>query len=63
MEKLAETAAAASCAPGVELLADRQRARQAPGNEVLAAALEDMERTELRARLHALADAAEAAVA
>jgi hypothetical protein len=49
--------------PGVELLADRQRARQAAGNDVLAPALEDLERTELRARLHALADAAEAAVA
>src|ERR1700742_1006574 len=49
--------------PGVELLADRQRARQADGNDVLAPALEDMQRTELQARLHALADAAEAASA
>ena len=49
--------------PGVELLADRQRARQATGNDILAPALVDMERTELQARLHALADAAEAAVA
>src|SRR4051794_25021461 len=48
---------------GVDLRADRQPARQAAGNEILAPALEDMERTELRARLHALADAAEAAVA
>jgi hypothetical protein len=48
--------------PGVELLADRQRERQAIGNDVLAPALEDMERTDLRGRLEALADAAEAAV-
>ena len=45
---------------GVELLADRQRERQAVGNDILAPALEDMERTDLRGRLHALADAAEA---
>src|SRR3954471_567368 len=46
--------------PGVELLAERQRERQAVGNDVLAPALEDMERTDLRGRLEALADAAEA---
>jgi CHAD domain-containing protein len=62
MEKLAETLPPELRA-GVDLLADRQRARQAAGNEILAPALEDMERTELRARLYALADAAEAAVA
>jgi CHAD domain-containing protein len=62
MEKLAETLPPELRA-GVDLLADRQRARQEAGNEILAPALEDMERTELRARLHALADAAEAAVA
>jgi CHAD domain-containing protein len=62
MEKLAESLPPA-LKPGVELLADRQRARQAAGNEILAAALEDLERTELRARLDALADAAEAAPA
>jgi CHAD domain-containing protein len=45
---------------GVELLAERQRERQAVGNDVLAPALEDMERTDLRGRLEALADAAEA---
>jgi CHAD domain-containing protein len=60
MEKLAEKLPPELKA-GVELLADRQRVRQAVGNEVLAAALEDLERTELQARLHALADAAEAA--
>jgi hypothetical protein len=62
MEKLAEKLPPELRA-GVDLLADRQRARQEAGNEILAPALEDMERTELRARLHALADAAEAAVA
>jgi hypothetical protein len=62
MEKLAEKLPPELKA-GVELLADRQRVRQAVGNEVLAAALEDLERTELQARLHALADAAEAAPA
>jgi CHAD domain-containing protein len=46
--------------PGIEELAERQRARQAAGNDLLAPALEDMERTDLRGRLHALADAAEA---
>ena len=55
MQKLAE-ALPPELRPGVELLADRQRARQATGNEILAAALEDLERTELHARLHALAD-------
>jgi CHAD domain-containing protein len=60
MEKLAE-GLPPELRPGVELLADRQRARQAVGNDILAPALEDMDRTELRARLHALADAAEAA--
>jgi CHAD domain-containing protein len=49
--------------PGVELLAERQRERQAAGNELLAPELEDLERTDLRGRLEALADAAEAAVA
>jgi CHAD domain-containing protein len=46
--------------PGIEELAERQRERQAVGNEVLAPTLEDIERTDLRGRLHALADAAEA---
>jgi CHAD domain-containing protein len=60
MEKLAEKLPP-ELEPGVALLADRQRARQAAGNDLLALALEDMERVELHARLHALADAAEAA--
>jgi CHAD domain-containing protein len=60
MEKLAATLPE-SLRPGVELLAERQRARQAAGNELLAPELEDMGRTDLRGRLEALADAAEAA--
>jgi CHAD domain-containing protein len=60
MEKLAATLPD-SLKPGVELLAERQRARQALGNELLAPELADMERTDLRGRLEALADAAEAA--
>ncbi len=43
---------------GVELLADEQRTRQAAGNELLAVALENALRSDLRGRLHALADAA-----
>ena len=62
MEKLAEKLPA-SLRPGVELLAERQRARQAVGNELLAPEIEDLERSDLRGRLEALADAAEAAVA
>jgi CHAD domain-containing protein len=59
MEKLAEKLPP-ELRPGIEELAERQRARQAAGNDLLAPALEDMERTDLRGRLHALADAAEA---
>src|SRR4051812_25691342 len=59
MEKLAEKLPPA-LRPGIEELVERQRARQAVGNDVLAPALEDMERTDLRGRLYALADAAEA---
>src|ERR1700742_5173331 len=57
MEKLAEKLPPA-LKRAAGLLAEPQRARQSEGNEILAAALEDMERTELRDRLHALADAA-----
>jgi CHAD domain-containing protein len=49
--------------PGVELLSERQRQRQAVANDLLAPELEDLERSDLRGRLEALADAAEAAVA
>jgi CHAD domain-containing protein len=49
--------------PGVERLLEHQRERQARGNEVLATELERVERRDLRARLMALADAAEEALA
>jgi CHAD domain-containing protein len=48
--------------PGVERLLERQRERQAKGNEILAAELERVERRELHARLLALADQAEEAL-
>ena len=44
---------------GVRLLAERQRARQAEGNAVLAAALERMRDGDLHARLLALAEEAQ----
>ena len=47
---------------GVEPLVERLRARQAAGNTLLAAALEAAEASDLRGRLVALADAAEARV-
>jgi CHAD domain-containing protein len=47
--------------PGIAMLVERQRALQAEGNARLAAALEEMERRDLRGRLLALADAADAA--
>jgi CHAD domain-containing protein len=60
MEQFAAVAAAAQRA-GLQHLIGLQQARQAAGNEALAAALEQAERTDLRARLLELADAAEAA--
>jgi CHAD domain-containing protein len=48
--------------PGVERLLERQRQRQAAGNEILAAELERVERRELHERLLALADLAEEAL-
>jgi CHAD domain-containing protein len=60
MEQFAAVAAAPQ-RPGLEYLIAEQRALQADGNALLAAALQEAERTELRARLVALADAAEAA--
>jgi CHAD domain-containing protein len=44
--------------PGVELFAERVRAEQGAGNETLAAALAEIEDTDLRGRLAALAAAA-----
>ena len=49
--------------PGLELLIGRFQAQQARGNEVLAAALQELEESELHARLVALADSAEAGAA
>lgn len=48
-------------APGIALVADRFRAEQAEGNDVLRQALEDVAEHRLRERLVMLADAAEAA--
>jgi CHAD domain-containing protein len=57
LAQLEEFAAAVKAAdlPGVELFADRVRAEQGAGNEVLAAALAQIQETDLRGRLHALA--------
>ena len=49
--------------PGLEALADRLRARQAAGNDTLAAALEHVDECRLHERLHSLADGAEELVA
>ena len=62
MEAFARAAGAAQ-RPGAQLLAARLRERQARGNDVLAAALEHIQRSDLRGRLLALADAAEEVVA
>ena len=45
--------------PGLEALVERLRARQAAGNDTLAAALEHVEECRLHERLHSLADGAE----
>jgi CHAD domain-containing protein len=47
--------------PGIDSLVARLRRDQAAGNATVSRALEDIERTDLRGRLHALCDAAEAA--
>ncbi|HEX5781162.1 MAG TPA: CHAD domain-containing protein [Solirubrobacteraceae bacterium] len=49
--------------PGLEALVDRLRARQAAGNDTLAAALEHVDECRLHERLHSLADGAEELVA
>jgi CHAD domain-containing protein len=54
-----EAAVPAGDRAGVHELVERQRARQAQGNATLAAALDNMHRSDLRLRLLALADAAE----
>jgi CHAD domain-containing protein len=45
--------------PGIEALVERLRARQARGNEALAAALEHVRECDLHARLFSLCDGAE----
>jgi hypothetical protein len=54
-----EAAVPAADRAGVHELVERQRARQTQGNATLAAALDNMHRSDLRLRLLALADAAE----
>jgi CHAD domain-containing protein len=49
--------------PGIEALVARLRARQARGNDTLAAALEHLRECNLHARLHSLADGAEELIA
>ena len=62
MEAFARTVQAAN-RPGVEALVERLRARQARGNDSLAAALEHARERDLHARLHSLADGAVEAAA
>jgi CHAD domain-containing protein len=49
--------------PGIDALVERLRARQALGNEILAAALVEIDESDLHARLHSLCDGALEAVA
>jgi CHAD domain-containing protein len=58
-----EAAVQAVNRPGVEALVDRLRARQARGNDALAAALEQARECALRDRLHSLSDGAEELIA
>ena len=58
MEEL-EKAFQVAFRPGLEALVERLRARQASGNDTLAAALDHVEESRLRERLHSLADGAE----
>jgi CHAD domain-containing protein len=53
----------AAIRPGIEALVARLRARQARGNDRLAAALEHLRECNLHARLHSLADGAEELIA
>ena len=54
-----ETQVQATLRPGIGALVARLRARQARGNDTLAAALVHMSECNLHARLHSLADGAE----
>jgi CHAD domain-containing protein len=58
MEEL-EKAFQVAFRPGLEALVERLRARQVSGNDTLAAALDHVEESRLRERLHSLADGAE----
>jgi CHAD domain-containing protein len=49
----------ATLRPGIDALVARLRAQQARGNEILAAALEELRANDLHARLNSLADGAE----
>ncbi len=49
----------ATLRPGIDALVARLRAQQTQGNEILAAALEEIRANDLHARLHSLADGAE----
>ena len=62
MEEL-ENAFQVAFRPGLEALVERLRARQARGNDTLAAALDHVEECRLHERLHSLADGAEELVA
>jgi CHAD domain-containing protein len=53
----------AAVRPGIEALVARLHARQARGNDALAAALEHLRECDLHARLHSLADGAEELIA
>jgi CHAD domain-containing protein len=58
MEEL-EKQIQATLRPGIDALVERLRARQAHGNDTLAAALEHVQECDLHARLLSLADGAE----
>jgi CHAD domain-containing protein len=58
-----EAAVQATNRPGIEALVDRLRARQARGNDALAAALERVRECELHDRLLSLCDGAEELIA
>ena len=62
MEEL-EEAFLVAFRPGLEALVERLRARQASGNDTLAAALDHVEECRLHERLHSLGDGAEELIA
>ena len=58
-----ESQVLATVRPGIDALVARLRARQARGNDTLAAGLEHVRECNLHARLHSLADGAEELIA